>query len=258
MSAIEIFKYLPESIRKKDTDGELRLVTKAIDVALNEVAREVLSPAWNVEQAPREELITMINSLGLHYHPYMTDEILRKYIRSSGKIRELKGTDDVINHLVDKLTHFNVVDISLDENNHRIIHVKVMRGNRSDFDKEQVILDFLIERYSRMIATYQVTYIVFSEVEWLSPLEVSSTSIVRSVTELKNFVIVDRNSDVFLTPFNLMPFVSNAPSIPDIIEIKTESTRTRETINVSLSTSNGFSGFYSLDFYMPFTLSVLQ
>lgn len=198
---VNTYDYLAPSIKKNDKSQEMLKFMQSMDVALDEVADVTLLTAWDIEKADREELEIMAESLGLFPQKFMRDDVLRKYIRSSGRIRELKGTDGLIEHLVDVLTRFKVYEINLDETNKRVINVKLMYGTSKDFAYQERILDFLIEQYKKMIFQYGVTYVSISQVTWLNPLSSKTTVRSKYTSVWYNFT-----EYVFAKPFNLEPF----------------------------------------------------
>lgn len=183
-SPIELFSYLPDSLKRVDTDKELKHVLDAIELAIELVADEILDPAWDIENAGRDELEIMANSIGLFPRYFMSDTILRKYIRSSGRIREFKGSDDLILYLVETLTQFKVVRIEVNGTVDRRVDVDLIRGTVGDFETQQKILDFMLMKYARIMVTYYVTYITASGTTWRNPLRAfpkSTTNITATI-----------------------------------------------------------------------------
>lgn len=184
---IELFSYLPESLKRVDTDKELKHVIDAMEAAIAEVANDILIPSWDIENASRDELETMASSIGLYPRYFMSDTILRKYIRSSGRIQEFKGSDDLILYLVETLTQFKVVRIEVNGMVDRRVDVDLIKTTVGDFDTQQKILDFMLMKYARLLVTYYVTYISASGTTWRNPLRAFPKSTVL-MTNIMNIV----------------------------------------------------------------------
>jgi hypothetical protein len=203
----------------------MKKFTEAVDVALSKMAEESLQSSWDVENADKEELLIIANSLGLHPQPYMDEDILRKYIRSFGTINRLKGTDTLITYLVEKMTHFKVLEISVDEENNRLIRTKVLRDVKLQAETEERILDFLIPKYTKLLYSYLVAYVNYSESVWSNPITTKTNTITRSQTELINFHHMKRFGE---RPFELMPFGNE--QVPELLNFTSQMNQTSNSI----------------------------
>jgi hypothetical protein len=195
---VNTYDNLPNSIKKRDTSGDMKLFMQAIDTAFDYVADTTLVISWDVENAPREELITMAKSLGLTPKNFMSNDTIRKFIRASGKIRELKGTDDLIEYLVDTLTQFKVYEVLVDENDSRTINVKIMRGTPENVQEQERMLEHLLNSYKKQTTNYDVTYVVITQVNWISPLNFDTKVLVKIQTSTNFNLETVNNSNVKL------------------------------------------------------------
>lgn len=201
-SRIKTFDYLSRPLKRKDVNGELQRVMEAMDVAFEPIVEKALLTAWDIERADRDELFVMNQSVGLHPQNFMNDDTLRKYLRTSGRIKELKGTDNLIAYLVDTLTKFKVYEVSVDENNQRVVEVKLYYGTHRDFEYQQKVLDFMINHYRKLLYDYSVTYISIIEEIWASPITIMPTATV--IKETAYFINFEEY--IFPQPFVLEPF----------------------------------------------------
>lgn len=182
---LDLFSYLPESIRRTDTEGEFKPVLDAMEVAISSVADDILIPSWDIENADRPELEIMAESNGLFPRYFMSDNVLRKYIRSSGRIKEFKGSDDLIHYLVETLTQFKVVRIEVSGLVERRVEVDLIKGSTGDFEVQQQILDFMLKKYARLLVSYYVTYITATGTTWRNILRAFPKSTVLMTDTIK-------------------------------------------------------------------------